>query len=146
VPASVDALERWADRQLEREYYGRALNILGESLRIRDTAGTRRRIARIHAISRVPEYRNSDTAREHARRAFELAPDDHAGILELVEIYRGIEDYEDASAMCEAALKIVSGWQDAAQKNKETKRLRDVQNQIEKLRNPSGRKPEARAA
>jgi tetratricopeptide (TPR) repeat protein len=130
VPSSVEALERWADKQLERERYGRALNILKESLKIRDTASTRRRIARIFATSPVAEYRDSDQARENATRAFGLAPDDHAGISELIDIYMAIEDYDDANQMCEVALNIVSNWRDSEQRSKEIKRLKGIQKQI----------------
>jgi len=146
VPSSVEALERWADKQLERERYGRALNILEKSSNIRDTASTRRRIARIFATSPVAEYRDSHKARENARRAFGLAPDDHAGISELIDIYMEIEDYEDANQMCKVALNIISNWQDSEQRNKETKRLKGVQKQINEMMDRSGQKPDARAA
>jgi tetratricopeptide (TPR) repeat protein len=135
VPSSVEALERWADRQLKGEpRYGRALKILTEeSLEIRDTASTRRRIARIYATSTVPAYCDSVQARENAARAFELAPNDHKGIAELIDIYMALKDYAEAKKMCDVAIEIVSNWKDSEQKSKETKRLKGIQKQITDL-------------
>jgi len=125
-PATVEGLERWADKQLELQRYGPALSSLQRALAMEDTAGTRRRIARIHATSPVPAYHDPDQARLHARRAFELAPDNYQGLLELIEIYLAIGEHDDAARTRDAALAIVATWKSKEQREKEERRLRDL--------------------
>ena len=146
VPTGVEALERWADKQLELERYGAALSILELSLKARDTASTRRRMARIFATSPVAEYHDTDQSRNNARRAFELAPLDHAVISDLIDIYITIKDYEETYRMCDAALEIVSRWPNKRQKKAETKRLCDLQAEIKPLIEGGAQRPEAQLA
>jgi tetratricopeptide (TPR) repeat protein len=133
VPSSTEGLERFADTQLERQRFGSALEILDQSLRIQDTATTRLRMARIFATSPVREYVDSNRAREFASRAFELAPNDHSVVVQLIDIYKAIQDYENAKRMIERALELVSAWKDREQKSKETKRLEAIRKQINDL-------------
>ena len=106
------------------ECYGPALSSLQRALAIQDTAGTRRRIARIHATSPVAEYRDPEQARLHAPRAFELAPDSYEALLELIEIYLAIGAHDDAAQARDAALAIVATWKNREQREKESERLR----------------------
>jgi hypothetical protein len=125
-PSTVEGLERWADKQIQLQRFGPSMSTLQRSLAIEDTASTRRRIARIHATSPVAEYRDPDQARLHARRAFELAPGDYQGILDLIAIYLAIGDHDEATQARDAALVIVATWKNKEQREKEEKRLRDL--------------------
>jgi hypothetical protein len=118
VPSAVEALERMAKWELDNNRYGRALRLLQRSLEIQDTAGTRRRIAQILATSPVLSLRDSNEARFHAQRAFELAPDDYEGTVELVGIYSELDDLQRAEEMYARAEKILDSWPKEKQREK----------------------------
>lgn len=128
APSTVEALERMAKGELGDNRYGRALRLLKRSLEIQDTAGARRRIARILATSPVLSLRDSNEARVHAQRAFELASNDYDGAVELVEIYCELDDLQRAEEMYALAEQIVNDWPKERQPEKEAggKRLNEL--------------------
>jgi tetratricopeptide (TPR) repeat protein len=133
APSSVDSLNKRADEELESNRYGRALNFLRQSLQKQDTAPTRRRIAKILATSPVVEQRDADGARENATRAFQLAPDDYTGLVELTEIYLALEDAAKATEMYNDALAVVNAWPSSRKKEKDEakKQLESLGKQID---------------
>ena len=130
IPTSVDALERLADKLKDEDRYGSALGILEQSLRVRDTASARLRMAHIYATSPVAQYQDPDRAREHAQRTYALAPRNLVALKELMEIYIRIEDFDAANRMCEEAQQLVEEWKNGKRKTKETNELKERQQQI----------------
>jgi tetratricopeptide (TPR) repeat protein len=107
-PSTVLALESMADKEIDAKRYRRALRLLTRSLEIQDTAATRRRIARLLSTVPVKELRNSKEAVENAQRASELAPDDYENTVELIEIYLGLNNTQQAAEMYARAEKILN--------------------------------------
>jgi hypothetical protein len=122
APSSVDELEGKANKEFDAEHYGRALYLLKQSLTIQDTAGARRRIASILATSPVADLRNWNDARVNAQRAFELAPDDYEGVVELVTIYLDLDDTQRAEEMYAQAVKILDSWPREKQREKDAEK------------------------
>jgi len=131
LPSSVEALERWADKQLELERYAGALNALERALTIRDTASTRLRIARILASSPVVALRDREEARQNAHRAYELDSQNHASLVELMEIFLVVEDYASAKKMCDDAIAIIERRLKGKLKEQEMGKLKAAKKRIE---------------
>jgi tetratricopeptide (TPR) repeat protein len=135
VPTTIEGLVRRAGRDLEAGRYRRAIRLLEESLNIQDTAAVRRQLARVLATSPVVELRNPDAAREHARRAFELAPTSYENMVELIRIHIDREDVVAARSMHEVAWSTVEAWPSSRKRQKaaEEARLRELLARIEDL-------------
>lgn len=132
VPTTVDSLNERADQEMGARRYARALSLLDKALQIQDTAGTRLRLARILATSPVVSQRDPTLAAAHAALAYQLAPDDYAGLIDLIEIYLALDDAANAALMAERARAIVEGWPSSMQKQKDAERKR-----LEKLVKPA---------
>jgi len=126
TPATIQALERWAEKEIERRRYGSALAVLESALAKGDTASTRLLMAEIHATASVAQYKKFDQAKEHAQEAYKLEPFDYANLQRLLAIYEEIEEPELWKATHTAALAIVESWSDGKAKTKELERLRGL--------------------
>jgi tetratricopeptide (TPR) repeat protein len=135
VPTTIEGLVRRAGRDLEAGRYRRAIRLLEESLNIQDTAAVRRQLARVLATSPVVELRNPDAAREHASRAFELAPTSYENMVELIRIHIDREDVVAARSMHGVAWSTVEAWPSSMKRQKaaEEARLRELFARIEGL-------------
>ena len=131
APTSVEALNQRADDELGNKHYDRALKYLLEALKKEDTAATRLRLARLLATSPVAQQRDLDAALQHAKQAYELAPTDFDGLLELLGFYIELGDWARATEMYGLAQKTLETWSSSTQKDEQKKRLENLGKQIE---------------
>ena len=126
IPTTAEALENRGDRELAADRFSLALKFYQQSIAIRDSARIRRKLAIILSQSPVTELQDHAAARQHADRAYDLAPDLYEGMLELFEVYLSIEDFEDAEKMYQNALKTVQEWSSSKKQRNEAERLDEL--------------------
>ena len=131
MATSAEGLERAAVTEIQQERLGAALDLLQQSIGVRDTASARLRLAIIHATSKVPKHLDFEQARAHAGRARELAPDNPDTLVSLAEIYQAMDDFVSAKAMCTAAQEIVASWEKGRRKREALEQLKALSAEID---------------
>src|SRR6185295_14330573 len=94
VPKSFDAKLSYAERLGNEHRYKEAIQTVTEALEIRDDAEGRIRLADLLAGCPVPTLRDPDSARKHARRAFELDPLNSDILQRLIPVFEAVNDTE----------------------------------------------------
>ena len=131
MATSAGGLERAAVTAIEQERLDAALDLLQQSIGVRDTASARLRLAVIHATTKVPKHLDFEQAREHADRARELAPDNPDILVSLAEIYQAMDDFVSAKVMCTTAQEIVASWEKGRRKREALEQLKALSAEID---------------
>ena len=136
LPSTAIALKKLGDQELVDGRYQNALQYYLRSIEAEDSAVARRRVALLLATFDNEDTHDPAAARVHAQIAYDLAPGEYQGSLDLFEVYLALNDSDKAEEMYEAGRAIVEGWDSSRQSEKkiELQRLQGLKQRLEKFR------------
>mgnify|MGYP003852200657 CR=1 FL=1 len=124
----------WSAKNLEENRHRPALAAMQKALALQETARARLMLARFYATSVVSEFKDRDKARENARRAYELDPENYHSLLEIVELLAAAGDFDEAQRMRERAEELASKRGSSRRRQREQQRLKSLRQEIEEKR------------